>query len=198
MQLPNEWLWDMIDEFMYQFQAYHQYRGKISQHTPEEKELLQKFEQGTEKVWPFTIGSQCSRPFSCATLIVSLPVNVLNKGNHVLAVDQVWSIVDVMNFLQAMVNKSGVQVELEQDGGTGLVRTDGFRPGKSNVLRVLGYFSLIGLLRLHALIGDYACALQVLSSFSIHEPRTLFARKIPGAFITLFYYVGFSYLMMRR
>lgn len=50
MELPNEWLWDMIDEFMYQFQAYHQYRGKVSQHTPEEKEILQKFEQGKEKV----------------------------------------------------------------------------------------------------------------------------------------------------
>lgn len=103
-----------------------------------------------------------------------------------------------MNFLQAMVNKSGVLNELERDGGTDLVRTDGFRPGESNVLRVLGYFSMIGLLRLHALIGDYAGALRVLAPFNIHEPRTLFARKIPGAFITLFYYVGFSYLMMRR
>ncbi|GMH39448.1 hypothetical protein BSKO_07346 [Bryopsis sp. KO-2023] len=159
MQLPSEWLWDMVDEFMYQFQAYHQYRGKVSQHSPEEKELLQSFEHGSEKV---------------------------------------WNIVDVMNFLQAMVDKSGVLTELEEDKGMGLVRSDGFRPNESNVLRVLGYFSLIGLLRLHALIGDYAGALQAISPINIHEPRALFARKTPGAFITLFYYAGFSYLVMKR
>lgn len=26
MQLPNPWLWDMIDEFIYQFQSFCQYR----------------------------------------------------------------------------------------------------------------------------------------------------------------------------
>ena len=26
MQLPNQWLWDMIDEFIYQFQSFCQYR----------------------------------------------------------------------------------------------------------------------------------------------------------------------------
>ena len=50
MQLPNEWLWDMVDEFMYQFQAYHQFRGKISQHTPEDKQALLEFEASKEKV----------------------------------------------------------------------------------------------------------------------------------------------------
>ena len=28
MQLPNLWLWEMIDEFIYQFQSFCQYRGK--------------------------------------------------------------------------------------------------------------------------------------------------------------------------
>lgn len=26
MQLPNQWMWDMIDEFIYQFQSFCQYR----------------------------------------------------------------------------------------------------------------------------------------------------------------------------
>ncbi len=26
MQLPNGWLWDMVDEFVYQFQSFCQYR----------------------------------------------------------------------------------------------------------------------------------------------------------------------------
>lgn len=29
MQLPNAWLWDMVDEFLYQFQSFCQYRGKV-------------------------------------------------------------------------------------------------------------------------------------------------------------------------
>lgn len=26
MMLPNLWLWDMVDEFVYQFQSFSQYR----------------------------------------------------------------------------------------------------------------------------------------------------------------------------
>ncbi len=36
MQLPNGWLWDMIDEFVYQFQSFAQYRGKLSQKSADE------------------------------------------------------------------------------------------------------------------------------------------------------------------
>lgn len=34
-------------------------------------------------------------------------------------------------------------------------------PQQSNVLRMLGYFSLVGLQRVHALVGDYHGALKV-------------------------------------
>ena len=29
MQLPNSWLWDMVDDFIYQFQSYCAYRAKL-------------------------------------------------------------------------------------------------------------------------------------------------------------------------
>lgn len=32
--------------------------------------------------------------------------------------------------------------------------------GQSSVLRMLGYFSLIGLLRMHVLVGDFQSALK--------------------------------------
>ena len=50
MQLPNEWLWDMIDEFLYQFQAYHQFKGKPSQQNPEERSAIRQIESSNEKV----------------------------------------------------------------------------------------------------------------------------------------------------
>lgn len=40
MQLPNLWLWEMIDEFCYQFQSFCTYRSKLGNRSPEEVELL--------------------------------------------------------------------------------------------------------------------------------------------------------------
>ena len=40
MQLPNLWLWEMIDEFIYQFQSFCQFRGKISGKSKEELAAL--------------------------------------------------------------------------------------------------------------------------------------------------------------
>ena len=34
--LPNQWMWDIIDEFIYQFQSFCQYRAKIMNKTEEE------------------------------------------------------------------------------------------------------------------------------------------------------------------
>lgn len=30
LQLPNQWLWNVIDEFIYQFQSFSQFRSKLS------------------------------------------------------------------------------------------------------------------------------------------------------------------------
>ena len=45
MQLPNQWLWDMIDEFVYQFQNFCQYRAKLKMKTDEEIAQLKDCEQ---------------------------------------------------------------------------------------------------------------------------------------------------------
>jgi translation initiation factor 3 subunit L len=66
---------------------------------------------------------------------------------------QVWNIVDVLNVLQALVDKSGIVGELERDGSAELLACDGYLPNQSNVLRMLGYFSLIGQLRVRLLLS---------------------------------------------
>lgn len=45
MQLPNQWLWDMVDEFVYQFQSFCQYRAKMKNKTEQEIVLLRQFDQ---------------------------------------------------------------------------------------------------------------------------------------------------------
>jgi len=61
---------------------------------------------------------------------------------------------------------------------------------------MLGYFSLVGLLRLHSLLGDYYQAIKVLENIELNK-KSLYSR-VPGCQITTYYYVGFAYMMMRR
>jgi translation initiation factor 3 subunit L len=61
---------------------------------------------------------------------------------------------------------------------------------------MLGYFSIIGLLRVHCLLGDYTLALKMMDNIELNK-KALFSRVIP-CHVTTYYYVGFCYLMMRR
>ena len=40
LELPNQWLWEIIDEFIYQFQAFSQFRSKLSKKTDDEIDNL--------------------------------------------------------------------------------------------------------------------------------------------------------------
>jgi translation initiation factor 3 subunit L len=155
MQLPNIWLSDMVDEFIYQFQSFCQYRGKLSTKTPEELELLKR----------------------C---------------------DQVWNVLGVLNYLQALIDKSGIveTLEKERQGEVGFSANEGYDYASSNVLRLLGYFSMVGLLRVHCLIGDYRSALKAVEPIDM-EKSGMFT-KVPNCYITTLYYTGFGQMMMKR
>lgn len=155
MQLPNLWLWDMVDEFIYQFQSFCQYRGKLSTKTAEELELLKR----------------------C---------------------DQVWNVLGVLNYLQALHDKSNIDATLEKErmGEEMFSQNEGYDYNQSNVLRLLGYFGMTGLLRVHCLIGDYHGALKAIDSIDLDKPG-LFTKVTP-CYISTMYYVGFSYLMTHR
>ncbi len=60
----------------------------------------------------------------------------------------------------------------------------------------MGYFSIVGLLRMHCLLGDYWLALKTLEPIDLSK-KGMFAR-VTACQITLYYYLGFAYLMMRR
>lgn len=60
----------------------------------------------------------------------------------------------------------------------------------------LGYFSILGLLRVHVLLGDYTLALQMLDGIDLNK-KALFTR-VTAAHVSVYYYVGFSYLMLGR
>ncbi|EPS61195.1 hypothetical protein M569_13603, partial [Genlisea aurea] len=156
MQLPNQWLWDMVDEFVYQFQSFCQYRAKMKNKTEQEIALLK----------------ECG---------------------------QAWNVYCVLNYLQALVEKSAIIqiLEKEKEGLEYFTADNGYDyDGGSNVLKVLGYFSMIGLLRVHCLLGDYQTGLKCLLPIDINQ-RGIFSTLI-GSHITAIYHYGFANLMMRR
>ena len=153
LELPNQWLWEIIDEFIYQFQNFSHYQSMLNKRTPDEIDQLR---------------------------------------NH----PKVWNVHSVLNVLHSLVDKSNINRQLE-------VYTNGGDPdsvagefGRHPLYKMLGYFSLVALLRLHSLLGDYYQAIKVLENIELNK-KSLYSR-VPACQITTYYYVGFSYLMMRR
>lgn len=115
------------------------------------------------------------------------------------AAPAVWNVLGVFNFLQALVDTSGVVRILEQEresGASSFTANEGYDYHTSNVLRVLGYFSLVGLARVHCLLGDYTGSLAKLDPLDL-DAAGLFT-KVAGAHVTTLYTVGFAHLMSRR
>ncbi len=61
-----------------------------------------------------------------------------------------------------------------------LAQTDGYEPQRSNVLKMLGYYSLLGLLRVHSLIGDYHGGLAALAPLNPFKRKNLLTQRIAG------------------
>jgi translation initiation factor 3 subunit L len=104
----------------------------------------------------------------------------------------------VLNYLQALIDKSLIYALLDNEATREVfTSSDGYDyQGGSNVLQVLGYFSIVGLLRVHILLGDYHGGLKVLEPLDISRPGVF--TKVSGCHITTMYYAGFAYLMIRR
>ncbi|GAB2215772.1 hypothetical protein Droror1_Dr00020171 [Drosera rotundifolia] len=156
IQLPNQWLWDMVDEFVYQFQSFCQFRAKLKGKSEHEIALLREF-------------------------------------------DKAWNVYGVLNFLQALVDKSMIIeiLEREKQGLEQFTATDGYDyNGGSNVLKVLGYFSMVGLLRVHCLLGDYQTGLKCLRPIDISQQGVY--TSVIGSHIATIYHYGFANLMLRR
>ncbi|KAE8682659.1 RNA polymerase I-associated factor PAF67 isoform 3 [Hibiscus syriacus] len=97
------------------------------------------------------------------------------------------------NYLQAFVEKSNIIqiLEQEKEGGEQFTATDGYGySGGSNVLKVLGYFSMVGLLRVHCLLGDYQTGLKCLLPIDISQQgvNTSVIEDAYGLHLKLFLY----------
>ncbi|CAH2981216.1 unnamed protein product [Chilo suppressalis] len=153
LELPDQWLWELIDEFVYQFQSFAQYRSRTSKLSPSEIETL----------------------------------NTENKA---------WNVLCILNVLHSLVDKSNIKRQLEVYAAGGDPDSVAGEFGRHSLYKMLGYFSLVGLLRLHSLLGDYYQAIKVLENIELHKKSQY--SHVPACQISTSYYVGFAYMMMRR
>lgn len=149
--LPVHWAWDIIDEFIYQFNTFTLFRSKT-----------------------------VSRGKNSAD------INLMKEN------PDIWSAYSVLNVLYSLTSKSDIVDKLKK-----AKQVENSKPVLAgNIYETLGYFSLIGLLRVHTLLGDFSLALK--SVDVIELKKTAFFNRVPAAHYTVYYYVGFSYLMLRR
>ncbi|KNZ62371.1 eukaryotic translation initiation factor 3 subunit L [Puccinia sorghi] len=153
LDLPVQWLWDIIDEFIYQFASFTTWKGRMARKTEEEIQLI------------------AENP-------------------------QVWSCYSVLNVLYSLITKSKIQEQLAATRKGEDPDEVGGEWGARPLYRMLGYFSIIGLLRVHVLLGDYTLALQMMNDVELTK-KALFTR-VNAAHVTVHYYVAFSYIMLRR
>lgn len=153
IDLPAQWLWDIIDEFIYQYQSFSQWRNKASLKNKEDLELLR-------------------------------------EGG-------VWSSYSVLNVLYSLIQKANIVPQLAATAAGEDPDAVAGEYGSQPLYKLLGFFSLIGLLRVHVLLGDYTLALKTLDHIQLAQKNALMTR-VTACHVSTHYYIGFAYLMLGR
>lgn len=149
------WAWDVIDEFIYQFNSFCSYRQRVALKNDNEEEI-----------------------------------QLLRENPNT------WGCYSVLNVLYSLIQRSQISEQLAaMKRGEDPAQYAG-EYGNRRLYKMLGYFSIIGLLRVHCLLGDFSLALKTLDDIELNK-KAMFAR-VMAAHFTTYYYVGFSYMMMRR
>ena len=90
---------------------------------------------------------------------------------------QVWNVHSVLNVLHSLVDKSNINKQLEVYNGQGNPDEVAGEFGRHSLYKMLGYFSLVGLLRLHSLLGDFYQAIKVGSIYTMNRYRKRYGKQ---------------------
>lgn len=106
----------------------------------------------------------------------------------------------MLNVLYSLIQKSKIQDQLRaaRRGEDMDSAADEF--GVRPLYRLLGYFSLLGLLRVHVLLSDYTLALKVLDDVDAKSMASISTRlhSVHAAHVSAYYHIGVAYLFLRR
>lgn len=124
----------------------------------------------------------------------------LNKKKDV---QKVWNVATVCEKLQTVVEQAGTLEDLKQVASGVIPPSILLSPTNNHQRSAAGLFSIITLMRVDVLLGDFQGALRRLEPLSV----PIFGRRYFGgegvegaapAHIALYYHIGFCYLMLRR
>jgi len=126
LELPHHWAWDIIDEFIFQFQSFCNYRQRAAKRQDDDAQILRE-------------------------------------------APTIWSCYSVLNVLYSLIQKSQMNEQLlaakEGRDEASVAGEYGSKP----LYRTLGYFSIIGLLRVHCLLGDFTLALKMMDNIELNK-----------------------------
>ncbi|EFA79519.1 proteasome component region PCI domain-containing protein [Heterostelium album PN500] len=143
IDLPNAWVWDIVDEFVYQYHTFAKAKLKKSD------------------------------------------VEFLSEN------PDIWDTTSVIQYLYFLIRKS--QIFNSPASGTESSLDDFC---SHPVYKMLGYYSIISLVRVQCLLGDYTLALKTLELIDMGK-RAMYT-FVTACHITLYYYLAYAYLMSRR
>ncbi|KAM9972999.1 hypothetical protein ACTFIR_012370 [Dictyostelium discoideum] len=143
IDLPNAWLWDLVDEFVYQYHTFAKFKLKKQD------------------------------------------VDFLSEN------PEIWDTTNVIRYLYYIIKKSQIFS----------ANTNRFESSSEDfcshpVYKMLGYYSVISLVRVQCLLGDYTLALKTLELIDMGK-KAMYT-YVTACHITLYYYLGFAYLMSRK
>lgn len=120
---------------------------------------------------------------------------------QLLAVEggQVWSCYSVLNVLYSFIQKSKINehvAALQRDASPEEIAEIIGEYGSKHLYQMLGYFSIVGLLRVHTLLGDFTLALKVMDNIELSQKA--FFTRVTACHVATYYYVGFCYMALRR
>ncbi|KAJ0559143.1 putative translation initiation factor 3 complex subunit L [Helianthus annuus] len=165
-RFPYQWLWDMVDEFVNQFQSFSELRAKDPTKLKEYYEVRQ------------------------AGIIMHMCVVIL-----MFYFGQDWSVHYVLLLLERLAELFP-KLEEKDVAGEPMRAASAAAGGccdSEHVSIAMGYFSKVALLRVHCLLGNYQTGLDCMRPMDITQ-RRFYTRHI-ATHITTIYHYGFANFM---
>jgi len=177
LPLPLSWTHDMLDEFLYQYQQFMQFRAKAIASKGKSKPQYQTAEQD---------------------------LNLVRENAHVWDPEEVFRMLqelvvfsDIDTKLSAIKASSPKQGEDRDLSGIAGAKRDAPKQDMETQVLYTGYFALVQQLRYNVMLGDYSSALDIVPRLDMGYKHALFYRS-PAAHCGLVYHLGFALMMVRR
>uniref|UniRef100_A0A2K6MJ97 Eukaryotic translation initiation factor 3 subunit L n=1 Tax=Rhinopithecus bieti TaxID=61621 RepID=A0A2K6MJ97_RHIBE len=176
---------DLIDQKVYELQASRVSSDVIDQKVYEIQDiyenswtkLTERFFKNTP--WPEAeaiapqVGNELCLVFSIFQSFSQYRCKTAKKSEEEIdflrSNPKIWNVHSVLNVLHSLVDKSNINRQLEVYTSGGDPESVAGEYGRHSLYKMLGYFSLVGLLRLHSLLGDYYQAIKVLENIELNK-----------------------------